>query len=182
MKTITLIPLLLLAFLSIAACSPDTEAPTLEVHEQPQPDEPGTPDEPGDEDDGNGEDPMENGKIKLTVTGNSFTATLEANDAVEALKERLAREPIQIRMDDYGDMEKVGPLGFSLPRNDVRITTTPGDLILYQGNMLTIYYDVNTWSFTRLGHVDGVSTREEMLELLGGKGSVTVTLSTGTAQ
>lgn len=177
MKTITLIPLLLLAFLSIAACSPDTEAPTPEVPEQPQPDEPETPNEPGDEDDGNNDDPMENGKIKLTVNGNSFTATLEANDAVEALKERLAREPIQIRMDDYGDMEKVGALGFPLPRNDVRTTTSAGDMILYQGNSVVLFYGSNTWSYTRLGRVDGVSTREQMLDLLGGKGSVTITFS-----
>lgn len=173
MKTITLIPLLLLAFLSIAACNPDNEEPAPDVPEQTQPE---APDEPGD-DDGNGEDPMENGKIKLTVNGNSFTATLEANEAVEALKERLAREPIQIRMDDYGDMEKVGALGFSLPRNDVRTTTSAGDMVLYQGNSVVLFYGSNTWSYTRLGRVDGVSTREQMLDLLGGKGSVTITFS-----
>ena len=132
--------------------------------------------------DHNDNDDMQSNTIRLTVNGRSFTATLEDNSSARALAEHLAQGDLQVLMEDYGDMEKVGPLGFSLPRNDVRITTTPGDLILYQGNMLTIYYDVNTWSFTRLGHVDGVSTREEMLELLGGKGSVTVTLSAGTAQ
>lgn len=132
--------------------------------------------------DHNDNDDMQSNTIRLTVNGRSFTATLEDNSSARALAEHLAQGDLQVLMEDYGDMEKVGPLGFSLPRNDVRITTTPGDLILYQGNMLTIYYDVNTWSFTRLGHVDGVSTRDEMLELLGGKGTVTVTLSAGTAQ
>lgn len=80
-------------------------------------------------------------------------------------------------MDDYGNMEKVGSLGFSLPRNDRQTTTAPGDLILYQGNSFVIYYDTNSWNFTRLGKVDGVSSRNEMLDLLGGKGEVTVTLS-----
>ena len=80
-------------------------------------------------------------------------------------------------MSDYGDMEKVGSLGFSLPKNDRQTTTGPGDLILYQGNSFVIYYDTNSWSFTRLGKVDGVSTREQMLELLGGKGEITVTVS-----
>ena len=56
-------------------------------------------------------------------------------------------------------------------------TTEPGDLILYQGNSFVIYYDTNSWNFTRLGKVDKVSTREQMLELLGGKGEITVTLS-----
>lgn len=80
-------------------------------------------------------------------------------------------------MDDYGDMEKVGALGFSLPRNDVRTTTSAGDMILYQGNSVVLFYGSNTWSYTRLGRVDGVSTREQMLDLLGGKGSVTITFS-----
>lgn len=80
-------------------------------------------------------------------------------------------------MNDYGDMEKVGSLGFSLPRNDQQTTTDPGDLILYQGNSFVIYYDINSWNFTRLGKIDGVSTREQVLDLLDGKGEVTITLS-----
>ncbi len=120
---------------------------------------------------------MESNKIKLTVNGKSFTATLEENSSAEALRALLESGDLSIRMNDYGDMEKVGSLGTSLPRNDRQITTRPGDLILYLGNTLTIYYDTNSWSFTRLGRLDGVSTRQEVLELLGGKGEVTVTLS-----
>lgn len=90
---------------------------------------------------------------------------------------QLAQGSVDIRMNDYGNMEKVGSLGFSLPRNDRQTTTAPGDLILYQGNSFVIYYDTNSWNFTRLGKVDGVSSRNEMLDLLGGKGEVTVTLS-----
>lgn len=90
---------------------------------------------------------------------------------------QLAQGSVDIRMNDYGDMEKVGSLGFSLPRNDRQTTTAPGDLILYQGNSFVIYYDTNSWNFTRLGKVDGVSSRNEMLDLLGGKGEVIVTLS-----
>lgn len=85
--------------------------------------------------------------------------------------------PISVHMSDYGNMEKVGHLGFSLPRTDKSITTSPGDLILYQGNSFVIYYDTNSWNFTRLGKVDGVSTRTEMLDMLGGKGDIVVTLS-----
>ena len=90
---------------------------------------------------------------------------------------QLAQGSVDIRVNEYGDMEKVGSLGFSLPRNDRQTTTSPGDLILYQGNSFVIYYDTNSWNFTRLGKVDGVSSRNEMLDLLGGKGEVTVTLS-----
>lgn len=122
-------------------------------------------------------DNMESNTLKLTVNGRSFTATLEDNSSVAALKERLTQGDISIRMNDYGDMEKVGSLGFTLPRNDVQTTTSPGDLILYQGSSFVIYYYTNSWSFTRLGKVDGVTSREQMLDLLGGIGEITVTLS-----
>ena len=127
--------------------------------------------------DNNNEGDMETNTLKLTVGGKTFTATLVENSSTKALKERLAQGSLSIQMSDYGDMEKVGSFGFSLPRNDQQTTTGPGDLILYQGNSLVIYYDTNSWSFTRLGKVDGVTTRAQMLELLGGEGNITVTLS-----
>lgn len=130
------------------------------------------------DEDQNEDNMMENNTLKLTVNGETFTATLVDNSSTKALKEHLAKQgELEIRMDDYGNMEKVGSLGFSLPRNDRQTTTEPGDLILYQGNSFVIYYDTNSWNFTRLGKVDKVSTREQMLELLGGKGEITVTLS-----
>ncbi len=128
-------------------------------------------------DNNNNEEDMKTNTIKLSVGDRTFTATLVENISTQALKERLAQGPLSIRMSDYGDMEKVGSFGFSLPRNDQQITTGPGDLILYQGNSLVIYYDTNSWSFTRLGKVDGVSTRAGMLELLGGEGDIVITLS-----
>ena len=121
---------------------------------------------------------MESNTIKLTVEGGrTFTATLEDNSSAQALKERLAKGNITVEMNDYGDMEKVGSLGINLPRNDRQTTTGPGDIILYLGNNLVIYYDTNSWNFTRVGKVDGVSTRKEMLDLLGGTGKISVTLS-----
>lgn len=120
---------------------------------------------------------MGKNQIRLTANGKSFTATLVENSSTEALKARLSQGNISIQMNDYGDMEKVGSLGFSLPRNDQQTTTDPGDLILYQGNSFVIYYDINSWNFTRLGKIDGVSTREQVLDLLDGKGEVTITLS-----
>lgn len=121
---------------------------------------------------------MENNTVRLTVEGGrTFTATLEENTSAKALKERLAGGDITVEMNDYGDMEKVGPLGVDLPRNDRQTTTGPGDIILYLGNNFVIYYDTNSWNFTRIGKVDGVSTRKEMLDLLGGTGKISVTLS-----
>ncbi len=116
-----------------------------------------------------------NNQIKIKVGDKILTATLAENSSAEALKELLSENDITINMSDYGNFEKVGSLGTSLPTNDERITTEPGDLILYQGNSITIYYDKNTWSFTRLGKIDDV-TQSELKEILG-EGDVTVTFS-----
>ncbi len=95
--------------------------------------------------------------------------------SAKAFREMLLEGPVAIQMSGYGDMEKVGPLGKSLPANDESITAGPGGLILYQGNSPVIYYDTNTWNFIRLGKIDGV-TGQELLAAFG-RGDVTVTLS-----
>ena len=77
-----------------------------------------------------------------------------------------------ISMSDYGNFEKVGSIGRSLPTNDQRITTEPGDIILYQGSSITVYYDKNAWNFTRLGKINDV-TCDALLEAFG-DGDVTM--------
>ena len=114
-------------------------------------------------------------KLKITVNGTELIATLEDNSSAQALTELLKQGDITVDMSDYGNFEKVGNLPQSLPKNDEKITTVPGDIILYQGNKITIYYDENTWNFTKLGHIDNI-TQEELKTLLG-DGDVTVSLS-----
>ena len=114
-------------------------------------------------------------KLKITVNGTELIATLEDNSSAQALTELLKQGDITVDMSDYGNFEKVGNLPQSLPKNDEKITTVPGDIILYQGNKITIYYDENTWDFTKLGHIDNI-TQEELKTLLG-DGDVTVSLS-----
>ncbi len=99
----------------------------------------------------------------------------EDNSSAEDFIALLQEGDITIEMEDYGGFEKVGSLGRSLSTNDRRITTQPGDVILYQGNSVTIYYDTNTWSFTLLGRIRGLS-QEELKDILG-SGSVSVTFS-----
>ena len=86
-----------------------------------------------------------------------------------------AKGNITVEMEDYGNMEKAGPIGTSLPRNDRQTTTGPGDIILYQGKYLVIYYDTNSWNFTRLGKIDNVT--QAVLKSALGEGGVRVTLS-----
>ena len=95
-----------------------------------------------------------------------FTAYFEDNSSAEELIEKLINEPITVNMHDYGNFEKVGALPWEITRNDTQITTKPGDVILYQGNQITIYYDENSWNFTKLAGIDNV-TREELLEAFG---------------
>ena len=106
---------------------------------------------------------------------NTLTIKPESNSSAEAFAELLRGGDITIDMHDYGSFEKVGPLGAELPTNDENITTEPGDVILYQGNQITIYYDTNTWNFTRLGKVQGLSP-EEIRNVLG-DGDPTVVFS-----
>ena len=119
---------------------------------------------------------MESNTIRLTIEGGrTFTATLVDNSSTQALKEQLAKGNITVEMEDYANMEKVGSLGIRLPRNDKQTTTGPGDIILYQGHNLVIYYDTNSWSFTRLGKINNASQAD--LKAALGKGDVRVTLS-----
>lgn len=116
-----------------------------------------------------------NMKIKLEINNYELTATLVDNSSTQALIEKLKESDITINMNDYGNMEKVGQLDFSLPRNDQNITTESGDLILYQGNNFVIYYDTNNWSLTKLGKI--VNVDKQQLKNILGSGSVVVTLS-----
>lgn len=113
--------------------------------------------------------------INIQVGDNTMTATLVDNSSTAALKDMLADGPVTIDMRDYGNMEKVGAFPTSLPRNDVQITTEPGDLILYQGSAFVIYYAPNSWNFTKLGKINDI-TAPELKKVLG-NGSVSVTLS-----
>ncbi len=108
-------------------------------------------------------------------SSHKITATLADNSSATAFYELLGKGPVTIEMHDYGSFEKVGYLGTSLPRNDTQITTSAGDIILYQGNQITIYYDTNSWNFTLLGKVDG-KTQAELKQILG-KGDVTAVFS-----
>jgi hypothetical protein len=111
----------------------------------------------------------------LLVGEHTLTVALIENTATEELKKMLTVESLTIKMSDYGGFEKVGSIGASLPRDDVRIAAESGDIVLYQGNSLVIFYAPHSWSYTRLGKINGI-THDELKTILG-DGDVTVTLS-----
>ena len=113
--------------------------------------------------------------LTVSVGDNYFSIDIENNSSAEEFFEKIKEDNLKIVMHDYGGFEKVGELPWRISRNDEDITTKPGDLILYQGNQITVYYDENTWSFTKLGHLNG--TEDEIREAFGGKEDVTAEFS-----
>lgn len=108
----------------------------------------------------------------LRIDGTEVPVTWENNESVQALQ---ALAPLTIEMSMYGGFEQVGSIGSSLPRNDRQTSTAPGDLVLYSGNQLVVFYGTNSWAYTRLGHVD--LTKAELTALLSAH-DVTITLET----
>ena len=113
--------------------------------------------------------------IKLDVNGTTFDVKLENNEATKALVDKLKKENVTIHAKEYGNFEKVGDLGFSLPTEDKRITTSPGDLVLYNGDEVSLFYNSNTWEYTKLGKIQDVNEQE--LKNVLGTGDVTLNLS-----
>ena len=114
-------------------------------------------------------------KLKIHVNDTTFTATLEENSSAKAFAEFLTQGDLTLDMHDYGSFEKVADLPRSFPRNDTQIDTDAGDIILYQGNSITIYYDKNSWNFTRLARIDNVNKKR--LQQILGNGNVKATFS-----
>lgn len=112
-------------------------------------------------------------KMKIEVNGSLFTATLADNAAADALVDWVEEGPVTLELSDYAGFEKVGPLGRSLPASDSQTTTHAGDIVLYQGDQIVLFYGSNSWSYTRLGRIDDLTGWEDAL----GGGDVTITLS-----
>ena len=166
-----------LAIFSLSACatseapaSPDVPPAQVviteeEIEESQQPEQPQQPEKT--------ESSQEEEVLKITVGDYELLATFADNRSAEEFKELLAQGPVTVTMEDYGGFEKVGPLGTTLTRSDTQITTEPGDVILYQGNQITIYYGTTSWNFTRLAKIDDPTGLREKL----GEGTVQVTFS-----
>lgn len=117
-------------------------------------------------------------KINITIDGKTLPVNLVDNDATRTLVAALQQAPITYEADDYGGFEKVGALGRSLPTSNSQIRTEAGDVILYSGNQIVLFYGSNSWSYTRLGRIQYSTTDELKAFLKAGQGRITVTLST----
>jgi hypothetical protein len=116
-------------------------------------------------------------KMYITIDGRTESATLIDNSATQALVGKLQKTPITVTLSSSGGFEIWGALGFSLPTSNEHIKAQPGDVILYSGSNICIFYGTNSWSYTRLGHIDGLSESELRTFLHAGETDISVTLS-----
>lgn len=121
------------------------------------------------------EEEQEDEQMVLSIDGNVVEVKWEDNETVTEIREQLAQGDITVNMSMYGGFEQVGSLGRSFTRNDKQTSTGAGDIVLYSGNQIVVFYGSNSWAYTRLGKIQNLSG-EELTDLLG-NGNVTLTLS-----
>jgi len=159
MKRLLIITLvILMAFLT--ACSGADETPESEIP---------------DNNTQSAEEDSEMASIIMRINNEEVMVTWENNESVKALAELASESPLVIDTSMYGGFEQVGSIGTTLPSSDVNTTTKPGDIVLYTGSNIVVFYGSNSWDYTMLGHIENKST-DELKSLLGGN-NVTITLT-----
>jgi hypothetical protein len=120
-------------------------------------------------------------KLYITIDGMTKTATMVDNAATQELVARLQQAPVTVTLNSSGGFEIWGAVGFSLPTSNEQVNAQPGDIVLYNGSNICMFYGTNSWSYTRLGHIDGLSESELRTFLHAGENNINVTLSLSNA-
>lgn len=113
----------------------------------------------------------ENMELIMKIDGTEVSVAWENNESVDAIRKLAASGGLEINMSMYGGFEQVGSIGQSIPRSDKKTTTKAGDIVLYSGNQVVVFYGSNSWAYTRLGRITG-KTKQELAEMLGKKNVV----------
>ena len=121
-----------------------------------------------------GSDSMDD-MVKIKINDEVFDVRLENNSATEELIKTLEKGNVTVNATEYGGFEKVGDLGFSLPTSDENVNTSPGDIVLYQGDKMSLFYGSHSWSYTKLGKIENIDSNH--LKDVLGSGDVTLVLS-----
>ena len=116
-------------------------------------------------------------QMYITIDGMTQSATLADNTATKELVAKLQQAPITVMLNSSGGFEIWGALGFSLPTSNEQVNAQPGDIVLYNGSNICMFYGSNSWSYTRLGKIDGLSESELRTFLKAGESNISVTLS-----
>lgn len=192
-KTVLLFLSVALSVLLLTACgqktniaATKTENPTEKSTETPE--TPETDEKPTETTETTGkstETPETDGKTSgddgkemyVYIGENRLKVDLASNSSADALVGLLRKGDVRYTASDHGNFEKVGDIGYTLPRNDTKIAVSPGDVILYQGKSLCLYYGNNTYTFTKIGKINGYSESERKTLLYAGQGTKEVRLS-----
>lgn len=149
--------------------TPPETAPKLENPQQ-EPEQPAAEEEPPEQP----KPPAEPETLVLSINGTVLDVQWEENETVAELLTYVQNENITVNTTIYGGFEQVGSLPRRFSRNDAQMTTGPGDIVLYSGNQLVLFFGSNSWSYTKLGHINGMSA-EKLSELLGADSAVVET-------
>lgn len=168
MKRFTTLLLACFASVSLLSCEKTNpiEIPETQKEEEKQPED--------NNNNSNNNDQTITMVMNITAGGKTITATLADNATAKELAGKLISGAITVRMEANG-FEHYGPLGFSLTSHNEQITAVPGDIMLYNSNNICVFYGNNSWSYTPLGKVDGLSADE--LKAFFGTGDISVTYS-----
>ncbi len=171
MKRLIILITTLVLMCTLVSCGRSTSNPTIELS-QPTTQEPDstsydTTTQTKEDDE------LMNKTLFLKIGNAEVDVNWLDNDSVTALK-KLSKDELTIEMHIYGDFEQVGSLGTSITSADTRITTSTDDIVLYSSNQIVIFYDSNTWTYTKLGHIN--LSKSELTDLLG-DGDVTITIT-----
>ena len=116
-------------------------------------------------------------KMYITIDGRTEAVTLTNNSATQALVAKLQEASVTVTLNSSGGFEIWGALGFSLPTSNEQINAQPGDIVLYNGSNICMFYGTNSWNYTLLGKIDGLSESELRTFLKSGESNISVTLS-----
>ena len=116
-------------------------------------------------------------KMYITIDGRTEAVTLTNNSATQALVAKLQEASVTVTLNSSGGFEIWGALGFSLPTSNEQINAEPGDIVLYNGSNICMFYGTNSWNYTLLGKIDGLSESELRTFLKAGESNISVTLS-----
>ena len=119
------------------------------------------------------EDIVQEDTMILLINDNKVPVIWEDSASVKEIIKEASKDDIIISMSKYSDFEQVGSLGKSYTRNDKQMTTKCGDIVLYNGSNLVVFYRSNSWAYTSLGRID--LSNQEIIDLLSNK-DVTITL------
>ncbi|MCR4841616.1 MAG: hypothetical protein K5848_08780 [Lachnospiraceae bacterium] len=91
--------------------------------------------------------------IGLFVDSKEVPVIWEDNATVNELK-KIAEDEIVITMRRYGGNEQFGEFPVSFTCADEEITASAGDIIMYRGNQIAIFYGSGSVTGTKIGKVD----------------------------